>query len=124
MTKAPELRRTESGLAVTSFTLAVDRDFSGKGQQKEVDFIDCVAWKHNAEFVEKYFTKGSQAVVTGRLQIRSYKDKNENTRKVAEVNVESIYFAGGKPGTQAVDNTEGAPGAYAVIVEEDAELPF
>ena len=75
LTRDPELRRTGSGTAVTSFALAVDRDFKGQGGEKETDFIDVVAWRNTAEFVSKYFTKGRMAVVEGRLQIRDWKDK-------------------------------------------------
>ena len=98
LTRDPELRRTGSGVAVASFTLAVDRDFSGRdGGEKEVDFIDCVAWRHTGEFVSKYFTKGQMAVASGRLQIRSWTDKEGNKRRTAEVVAESVYFAGSKP---------------------------
>ena len=93
----PELRRTASGVAVTSFTLAVDRDFTGKdGGEKETDFIDCVAWRNTGEFVNKYFTKGRMAVASGRLQIRSWTDKDGNKRRNAEVNADSVYFADSK----------------------------
>ena len=78
MVKDPELRHTNSGTAVASFTLAVDRDFKNDSGEKETDFIDCVAWRGTAEFVDKYFGKGSMAVVSGRLQIRSYTDKVGN----------------------------------------------
>ncbi len=93
LTRDPELRRTGSGLAVASFTLAVDRDF-GKTEsgEKETDFIDCVAWRNTAEFVNKYFAKGRMAVVSGRLQIRPWIDKEGNKRRSAEVVVESMYF--------------------------------
>ena len=84
LTRDPELRRTGSGIAVTSFSLAVDRDFSPKdGGERETDFIDCVAWRSTGEFVSKYFTKGSMAVVSGRLQIRSWNDKDGNKRRSA-----------------------------------------
>lgn len=97
MTKDPELRRTESGLSVTSFTVAVDRDFSGKdGSDKETDFIDCVAWRQTADFVSKYFTKGRMIVVSGRLQIRSWTDKEGNKRRSAEVVADNVYFGDSK----------------------------
>lgn len=137
LVRDPELRRTNSGKAVTSFTLACDRDF--KNQQtgeKEVDFIECVAWGGTAEMVEKYFHKGQMAVATGRLQLRDWTDKNGQKRRQAEILVNSIYFCGSKEsGTQAssgADNGYGAP-AYqapapaANFVElegEDAQLPF
>lgn len=93
LTRDPELRRTGSGLAVASFSLAVDRDF-GKTEsgERETDFIDCVAWRNTAEFVSKYFTKGRMAVVSGRLQIRSWTDKEGNKRRSAEVVVDNMYF--------------------------------
>ena len=98
LTRDPELRRTGSGVAVASFTLAVDRDFSGRdGGEKEVDFIDCVAWRNTGEFVSKYFTKGQMAVASGRLQIRSWTDKDGNKRRTAEVVADNVYFAGSKP---------------------------
>lgn len=97
LTRDPELRRTSSGVAVASFTLAVDRDFSGRdGGEKETDFIDCVAWRQTGEFVSKYFTKGRMAVAEGRLQIRSWTDKDGNKRRTAEVVVDNMYFADSK----------------------------
>ena len=95
LTRDPELRRTSTGTAVASFTVAVDRDFGQEGQ-KETDFIDCVAWRHTGEFVSKYFTKGSMIVVSGRLQIRTWKDKDENKRRTAEVIAENCYFGESK----------------------------
>ena len=93
LTRDPELRRTNSGTAVATFTVAVDRDFaSGTTGEKETDFIDCVAWRNTAEFVSKYFTKGRMAVVSGKLQIRQYNDKDGNKRKAAEVVADSVYF--------------------------------
>lgn len=97
LTRDPECRRTGSGIPVTSFTIACDRDFSGKdGGQKETDFIDCVAWRNTAEFIHSYFSKGRMAVVSGRLQIRTWKDKDGNNRKTAEVIVENCYFGDSK----------------------------
>ena len=97
LTRDPELRRTGSGIAVASFTVAVDRDFSGKdGGEKETDFIDCVAWRQTGEFVSKYFTKGRMIVVSGRLQIRSWTDKDGNKRRTAEVVAENCYFGDSK----------------------------
>lgn len=133
----PELRRTASGKAVTSFTLACDRDF--KNQQtgeKEVDFIECVAWGGTAEMVEKYFHKGQMAVVTGRLQLRDWTDKNGQKRRQAEILVNNIYFCGSKEsGTQASSGADNgysaqayqatAPAAnFAELEDEDAQLPF
>ena len=104
MTRDPELRRTGSGTAVASFTVAVDRDFGGQDGQKETDFIDCVAWRNTGEFVAKYFTKGRMAVVSGRLQIRTWKDKDGNNRRTAEVVADNVYFGDSKP--------EGNQGGY------------
>ena len=97
LTRDPELRRTGSGIAVASFTVAVDRDFGGRdGGEKETDFIDCVAWRSTGEFVSKYFTKGSMIVVSGRLQIRSWTDKDGNKRRTAEVVADNCYFGESK----------------------------
>ena len=97
LTRDPELRRTGSGIAVASFTVAVDRDFGGRdGGEKETDFIDCVAWRQTGEFVSKYFTKGRMAVVSGRLQIRSWTDKDGNKRRTAEVVADNCYFGDSK----------------------------
>ena len=94
LTRDPELRRTSSGIAVASFTVAVDRDFGGRdGGERETDFIDCVAWRQTGEFVSKYFQKGSMAVVSGRLQIRSWTDKDGNKRRSAEIVADNVYFA-------------------------------
>lgn len=125
-----ELRRTNSGKAVASFTVAVDRDFS-QGDQKETDFIDCVAWQNTAEFVNKYFKKGSMAVVSGRLQIRGWTDKDGNKRRTAEVVAESVYFGEGKKAdtTPATGYQNGyskpAPAQdFAILEDDDAQLPY
>ena len=97
LTRDPELRRTGTGVAVASFTLAVDRDFGGRdGGERETDFIDCVAWRQTGEFVSKYFAKGRMAVVSGRLQIRSWTDKEGNKRRTAEVVADNVYFGDSK----------------------------
>ena len=97
LTRDPELRRTGSGVAVASFTVAVDRDFGGRdGGERETDFIDCVAWRQTGEFVSKYFTKGSMIVVSGRLQIRNWNDKDGNKRRNAEVVADNVYFGESK----------------------------
>ena len=93
LTRDPELRRTGSGVAVASFSVAVDRDFGrNENGEKETDFIDCVAWRNTAEFVSKYATKGRMVVVSGRLQIRSWTDKDGNKRRTAEVVADNVYF--------------------------------
>lgn len=127
LTKDPELRRTGSGVAVASFTLAVDRDFADKNSgEKETDFIECVAWRQTGEFVSKYFSKGRMAVVSGRLQIRSWTDKDGNNRKTAEVVADNVYFGDSK--NTATDNNVGhntAPAQnFAQIDEQDSMLPF
>ena len=97
LTRDPELRRTGSGVAVASFSLAVDRDFgSRESGEKETDFIDIVAWRNTAEFVSKYFTKGRMAIVSGRLQIRTWTDKEGNKRRSAEVVADNVYFGDSK----------------------------
>jgi single-strand DNA-binding protein len=140
LTRDPELRRTNSGAAVTSFTLAVDRDF-GKNEsgEKETDFIECVAWKHTAEFVSKYFSKGRMAIVAGRLQMRKWTDKDGNKRVSAEVVADNVYFGDSKkdvPGNY-VGNMGNSAGDYAtpeyttppaqdfaMLEDDDAQLPF
>lgn len=113
-----ELRRTGSGKAVASFTLAVERDFKTNGE-KETDFIDCVAWGSTGEFVNTYFAKGRMAVVSGRLQIRTWNDKDGNKRKAAEVNADNVYFGDSK------NNDSKAPAQnFATITEPDEGLPF
>ena len=97
LTRDPELRRTGSGIAVASFTVAVDRDFAPKdGGERGCDFIDCVAWRQTGEFVSKYFTKGRMAVVSGRLQIRDWNDKEGNKRRSAEIVADNVYFGESK----------------------------
>lgn len=100
LTRDPELRRTQSGIAVASFSLAVDRDYKPENGERETDFIDCVAWRGTAEFVQKYFAKGRMAVVTGRLQIRPWTDKDGNKRKTAEIVADSVYFGDSKPNNE------------------------
>ena len=150
LTRDPELRRTGTGIAVASFTVAVDRDFSSRdGGEKETDFIDCVAWRQTGEFVSKYFTKGSMIVVSGRLQIRSWTDKEGNKRRTAEVVADNVYFGDSKRGNEgnayggnsfgsnAYSSAPAAPsfGGYpapagnpasdfAMLDDDDAQLPF
>ena len=106
LTRDPELRRTGSGIPVTTFTLAVDRDFGGNREtgEKETDFIDIVTWRNTAEFVAKYFAKGRMAVVSGRLQIRNWNDKDGNKRRSAEVVADNVYFGDSK--------RDNAPGGF------------
>ena len=93
LTRDPELRNTQSGVSVTSFTVAVDRDFGGRdGGERQTDFIDCVAWRQTGEFVSKYFRKGSMIVVSGRLQSRKWQDRDGNNRTSWEINADNVYF--------------------------------
>lgn len=131
MVADPALRRTGSGTAVTSFTLAVDRDFPNKTTgEKETDFIEVVCWKSTAEFVDKYFSKGRMAVVSGRLQIRGWTDKDGNKRKTAEVVADNVYFADSKREESSGNSYNGAApttpptSQFAQIDDEDEQLPF
>ena len=129
LTRDPELRRTQSGTAVTSFTLAVDRDFKSQSGEKETDFIDIVAWRSTAEFVSKYFTKGRMAVVEGRLQIRDWTDKDGGKRRSAEVIADGIYFAGATAAPPSEGNAdEGTlpppPAGELQDLDDDGDLPF
>lgn len=125
--KDPELRRTQSGTAVASFTLAVSRDFSDKDK---TDFIDVVAWKGIAEFVSKYFSKGRTAVVSGRLQMRDWTDREGNKRRSAEVIAERVYFGDGKRETllSNTDNSDVADTSYGYSdfeeIQNEDDLPF
>ena len=128
----PELRRTGSGTAVTSFSLACDRDFKSQSGEKETDFIEVVAWKNTAEFVSKYFSKGRMAVVDGRLQIRDWTDKDGGKRRSAEVIAENVYFADSKR-SESDDNQKENFNALSGRVSDDfvpalnddtSELPF
>ncbi len=105
LTRDPELRRTNSGKPVASFTVAVDRDYAPEGQEKETDFIDCVAWQGTAEFVDKYFKKGSMIVVDGRLQLRNWTDKEGNKRRSAEILASNVYFGESKKSQEGSNQT-------------------
>ena len=149
LTRDPELRYTQSQTPVASFTLAVDRDFGNRdGGEKQTDFIDCVAWRQTAEFVSKYFTKGRMAVVSGRLQIRDWTDREGGKRRSAEVVVDNVYFGdsrrdnndsgnyggnsygsnsyGGDSGRSYSAPASSAPSAnpFAELDDGDGELPF
>lgn len=127
LTRDSELRHTNSGTPVANFTLAVDRDFKTETGEKQTDFIDCVAWRATAEFANKYFAKGNMAVVSGRLQIRNYTDKDGNKRKAAEIVADNIYFADSKKDAQ---NATHGPVDTAhhdsdiVQLPDSDELPF
>ena len=118
--KDPELRRTQSGVAVATFNVAVDRDFKDKATgQRATDWITCVAWRSTAEFVEKYFSKGSQVLVAGRLQMRDWTDKDGNKRISAEVQAENVYFSGAKAEGGQRELPE-----FEVMDDDDPDLPF
>lgn len=126
MTRDPELRRTNSGTAVASFTVAVDRDFKSQSGEKETDFIDVVAWRNTAEFASKYFSKGRMAVVEGRLQIRDWTDKDGNKRRSAEIVADSVYFGDSKldGGDTVQSEPQSEPQSGFSEVEDDGDLPF
>lgn len=145
LTRDPELRHTGSGTAVASFTLAVDRDFQSRdSQERAVDFIDIVAWRNTAEFVSRYFTKGRMAVVSGRLQIRNWTDKEGAKRRSAEVVADNIYFGDSKrdnastggyaefgvPSQSGVQSAAPAPSDFSpandfsMLDSSDSDLPF
>lgn len=121
LTRDPELRRTQTGTPVTSFTIACERDFGG--DDKVTDFIDCVAWRATAEFVQRYFTKGRMAVVSGRLQIRDWTDKDGGKRRSAEVIAENVYFGDSKR-DQTAEYTAPVTTSDFAEIEDDGELPF
>ncbi len=133
LTRDPELRYTQSQTPVASFTVAVDRDYSGQGQEKQTDFIDCVAWRGTGEFVSKYFRKGSMIVVSGRLQLRDWQDRDGNKRRSAEVVADSVYFGESKREGQS-QQTSNAPApapqqpaqqqTFQDLPDDDGELPF
>lgn len=128
LTRAPEVKQTQSGATVANFTLAVDRDFSSKESgEKETDFIDCVAWRSTADFVSKYFTKGRMAVVSGRLQIRKWQDKDGNNRYATEVVANNVYFGDSKredAGSVPVCKPIGVSASGFTDVEDEGKLPF
>ena len=133
LTRDPELRRTQSSIPVVSFTLAVDRDFSSRdGGERQTDFIDIVAWRSTAEFAAKWFTKGMQVAVSGKIQTRTWEDKQGNKRKSVEVVADEVFFADSKRGdAPARDSMMGepfdlgrAPASAFPMPEDDSDLPF
>ena len=119
LTRAPELRLTQTGKSVASFTIAVDRDYD----RQKTDFINCVAWGSTAEFVDKHFTRGQLLALSGRLQLREWTDKSGNNRVSAEVIADHVYFCGDKSDS-GVAPVDVAPGGAFTEVEDDGELPF
>lgn len=137
LTRDPELRHTQSGTAVSSFTLAVERDFKDKQTgETATDFIDVVAWRGTAEFVSRFFSKGRMAVVVGSLQIRDWTDKDGNKRRSAEVIAESVYFGDSRkdgdggayaPSAAPASGSYSAPSGgdqFAELTDDDEELPL
>lgn len=142
LTRDPELRRTQAGVPVASFSIACDRDFKDKSTgERATDFIDVVAWRSTGEFASKYLTKGRMAVISGRLQMRDWTDKEGNKRRSAEIVAENIYFgdsktkedqeppasAGGPVEAAGGDPFGGLPGGFAPNFGEpadDGSLPF
>lgn len=131
LTRDPELRKTNSGLSCANFSLAVERDIAdSQTGKRETDFIDCVAWRATADFVSKYFQKGSMAVVSGRLQIRTWQDKNGNNRRTAEIVTDNIYFGSSKKDSQGSAASDYSPpvsdpmAEYPELTGEDEGFPF
>ena len=131
LTADPELRTTSSGLSVSSFTVAVDRGYAKPGEEKKTDFIPVVAWRSTADFVSKYFRKGSMIAVQGSLQTRNYEDKNGNKRTAFEIIADQVSFCGSKAesGSYNNDNTNASSysnstaGDFSTVVDDD-DLPF
>ena len=130
LTRDPELRSTQSGISVASFTLAVDRGFKGAENEPQVDFINIVAWREKAEFVSKWFRKGQLVAVSGRIQVRNWTDKDDNKRTSVEVVAEDCYFAETKrdssagPVLTAPMPTEPTGSEFEELLGEDSDLPF
>lgn len=124
LTRDPELRKTGNSTAVTSFTLAVDRDYKPQDGERETDFIDVVAWRGTAEFVFKYFSKGRMAVVDGRLQVRDWTDKDGAKRRSTEVIADSVYFGDSKKVSDSDTPAEPSGEIRELPDEEKGELPF
>ncbi len=124
LTATPELKTTLSGVSVTSFAVAVDRKYTPSGQERQTDFIDCVAWRNTAEFISKYFKKGEMIAIEGELQTRMYEDKHGNKRKAVEVVVSNVSFCGSKQ-QSAEEKPSEAPNEYPAEFDEiDDDLPF
>ena len=142
LTRDPELRYTPANVPVCSFTVAIDRSYQKNREQKQADFINVVAWRTTAEFVSKYFTKGSMIVVSGRLQIRDWTDRDGGKRRSAEINVDNVYFGESRRrddasnqrdawddgnrggGTYQGPSAYDTPDSFSEIDDDDGELPF
>ena len=123
LTRDPELRYTQTGTPVTSFTLAVDRSYASRGGDRQTDFFDIVAWRNTAEFIAKYFNKGDMIAIEGVLTTRDYTDKEGKTRKVVEVTVNTASFCGNKKSSEQHKAERGIDAEFAEI-EDDEDLPF
>lgn len=122
LTRDPELRHTQSGTAVCSFTLAIDRDRKDANGEKQTDFIDCVAWGKQAEFVSQWFSKGMMAIVVGRIQSRKWQDQNGNNRTAIEINCEEVSFGETKKNRDSNSGRQNSD--FADMLDEDSDVPF
>lgn len=132
LTYAPELKSTPSGVSVVKFQIACDRNYQAQGQERQADFIDCIAWRQTAEFISRYFHKGDMIGIEGSIQTSNYTDKNGNKRKQVEVLANTVSFCGSKQQSNSKPNLNVAPPTYASadnsdfeeIVDDDSDLPF
>lgn len=125
LTAEPDYRQTESGTALARFTLAVERDFSGQGKERETDFLDVQTWRGTADFVNKYFHKGQLVAVQGRIQVRNYTDKNGDKRRSWDIVADQVYFAESKRdggGQKSIERDEPPAGDFVPVANDD--LPF
>lgn len=136
LTATPELRTTSTGLSVTSFTVAVDRNFVKSGEERQADFINVVAWRGTADFVTRFFTKGQMIAVQGSIQTRNYEDKNGNKRTAVEIVADNVSFCGSKsenggnsynqtaPVAPAVSYQSADAGSFSVLPDDSQGFPF
>ena len=131
LTADPELRQTSTGIEVTSFSIAIDRGYVRQGEERQTDFINCVAWRQTAKFITSYFRKGQMIAVTGSLQTRNYEDKNGNKRVAYEILADQVSFCGSKSESGTYNNDSGNASSYnnssvddfSTVVDDD-DLPF
>ena len=129
LTRDPEMRKTPHGVSVATFTVAVDRSFVKQGEDRQADFIDIVCWRNTAEFVCKYFQKGSMIALNGSIQTRTYQDKNGNNRKAFEIVADNVHFAGAKTPAEKVQtgsehDLDMSHGDDFEVISDDEDLPF
>lgn len=124
MTSDPELKKTPSGVSVTTFTVAVNRSYVKHGEERQSDFIECVAWRNTADFICKYFRKGQMIAVQGSIQTRSYQDKQGNKRKAVEVYVDKADFCGDKPTGKRADQQSPKAKDDFVAIDDQFDMPF